>query len=212
MAARVPIALGNPGYNASKAGDPHAYLHVRPYQTPTSPIDPAASEDKSARLPTVKKGSHRGLWRRSVADPILDQLKQGISPEKIALTIAIGVMVGIFPVLGSTTIMCLAVGFALKLNQPILQLLNYLMYPAQVALILVFVRFGEWIFGAPPLPFSIPQMMERFRAGPARFFYEFAATFLHCIAAWLVVAPAAMTILYFTLLPILRAAARPVQR
>ena len=37
--------------------------------------------------------------RRKVIQPIIDLLKQGITPERIALTIALGVILGVTPVL-----------------------------------------------------------------------------------------------------------------
>jgi uncharacterized protein (DUF2062 family) len=42
--------------------------------------------------------------RRRLIDPLLALLTQGITPQKLALSIAIGAIVGIFPVLGSTTV------------------------------------------------------------------------------------------------------------
>jgi uncharacterized protein (DUF2062 family) len=156
---------------------------------------------------TTLQNEHRPLWRTWIVDPVLAQLRQGITPEKIALTIALGAMLGIFPVLGSTTLLCTAAGFALRLNQPILQIVNYLVYPLQIALILVFIRLGEHLFGAAPLPLSISQMLEKFRAAPAHFFREFAMTFVHCITAWLLLAPVCGAAIYFALRPILAAAA-----
>ena len=52
----------------------------------------------------------RGLWRRRVLEVTLAQLRQGITPQKIALTIALGFILGLFPILGTTTALCLAFG------------------------------------------------------------------------------------------------------
>src|SRR5262245_45120940 len=64
------------------------------------------------------------FWRRRVIGLIVAQLTQGVSPEKIALTIALGSTIAIFPIMGSTTLLCLIVGVWCKLNQPIIQLVN----------------------------------------------------------------------------------------
>jgi len=161
----------------------------------------------NAQPMTLPQNERRPLRRTWLVDPVLAQLRQGITPEKIALTIAVGVALGIFPVLGSSTLLCGAAGLALRLNQPILQFVNYLVYPLQLAMIPVFIRIGERIYGAPPLPFSIPRMMEKFHAAPAHFFHEFAMTFAHCITAWVLLAPGGAAVLYFALRPILRTAA-----
>src|SRR5689334_10020659 len=106
-------------------------------------------------------------WRRRVVVPILAQLRQGITPEKIALTIALGVVLGVFPVLGLSTLLCVAAGIALRLNHPVLQLVNYVAYPVQVLLLIPFYRAGERLFGAAPVPMAdVNALLERFRAGP----------------------------------------------
>ena len=146
-------------------------------------------------------------WRRWIVDPVLGQLRQGITPEKIALTIALGSAIGIFPVMGATTFLCGVAGVAFKLNQPILQTINYLLYPVQVALILVFVRIGEMIYRATPVTLSLGQFMEKFRASPRQFFSEFASLFLYGITAWVLLAPLVACALYYGLRPLLRRAA-----
>jgi uncharacterized protein (DUF2062 family) len=147
-----------------------------------------------------------GRWRRCVLDPILAQIRQGITPEKVALTLAVGAMLGIFPVIGSSTILCAAAGILLGLNQPILQLVNYVVYPLQLALIIVFIRLGERLLGAQPVAISPNLLLERFHSAPLLFFKEFALTFLHGVAAWLIFAPVIGAILYLLIHPLLRAA------
>ena len=148
------------------------------------------------------------FWRRRVRDPILAQLRQGTTPEKITLTIALGVMLGVFPILGSTTALCLTAAVLLKLNQPVIHLVNWLVYPLQPPLILVFIRLGERLVGASPVPFSITEMLQRFKDSPAQFFRDFGLTALHGIGGWLLVAPLLVAILYFTLRPVLRKMAK----
>lgn len=148
------------------------------------------------------------FWKRRVVTPIVGQLRQGITPEKIALTIALGGVLSIFPILGATTILCALAGFTLKLNQPIIQLINYLAYPAQLALLIPLYRAGEMLFGKPPVPLSISFLLESFRTDPARFLREFGMIGLQGIAVWMLLAPLLVTVLYFTLRPPLRALAR----
>jgi hypothetical protein len=40
------------------------------------------------------------LWRRKVVRPFLELLRQGLTPEKIAFTIALGITLGVTPVVG----------------------------------------------------------------------------------------------------------------
>jgi len=151
----------------------------------------------------------REAWQRRVVDVVLAQLRQGITPEKIALTVAMGLTLGLFPILGSTTLLCFLAGLVLKLNQPIIQLVNYVVYPLQVAGIYFFIRIGEWLTRTPPLQFSIAGLIQQFRAAPLPFFQQFGMTALRGVLAWTLMAPFAAAAIYFILLPVLRRLARP---
>ncbi len=154
-----------------------------------------------------------GFWRRRVLGVILKQLKQGITPDKIALTLALGTVLATFPILGSTTILCGLAAAALKLNQPIIQLANWLGYPLQILLLIPFYRMGEWLFSTPHLSLSIPQMVQRFDAGPLKFISDFGTIALGGIGAWCITAPFAMVVIYFALRwPLRTLAARTEQR
>ena len=48
-----------------------------------------------------------GLFRRWVMGPIIRQLTQGTSPHKVAQAIAFGITLGIFPIIGTTTLLSL---------------------------------------------------------------------------------------------------------
>lgn len=146
--------------------------------------------------------------RRRLVDPVLHLLKQGLTPEKLALSLALGATLGLFPLLGATTVLCLAAGFALRLSHPALQLANYAVYPLQLPLVLAFVRLGERLAGAAPMPFSVERLLVAFRADPVAFFERFGWTGLHGILGWLILAPLVGGVLYLGLVPVLRYAAR----
>ena len=150
----------------------------------------------------------KSFWRWRVLDVIVGQLKQGIKPQKISLTLALGVTLGIFPILGATTLLCFVVGLCLKLNQPIIQMVNYLMYALQLVMILFFVRAGEFVMHATPVSFSIPELFRKFHESPREFFREFGMTGVHGIVGWLLIAPFVAALLYFILLPLMKKLAR----
>ena len=134
---------------------------------------------------------------------ITAQLMQGVTPQKIALSIALGLSLGIIPILGVTTALCAIAAIRLKLNQPAIQLVNWLVYPLQLGLMLVFVRIGEWLMHAPRVVFSV-QLLLKFHASPAKFFEQFGMTILHGLAAWLLIAPILTGIIYSLLMPPLK--------
>src|SRR5262245_35096989 len=94
------------------------------------------------------------FWRRRLIGPIVGQLTQGVTPEKIALTVALGIALGVFPILGSSTVLCVIAGILIRLNQPIIQAVNYLVYPLQLVLLIPFYRAGEHLLGRTPIPLS----------------------------------------------------------
>lgn len=154
---------------------------------------------KSAAAP-----ERASLWQRRVVAPIVAQLKQGITPRKIALTLALGGTLGIFPILGACTLLCAVAGVWLRLNQPIIQLVNYLVYPVQIALLIPFYRAGERLFGAEPVPIlNVADLVARFGAGPWQFLLDYGRVGLYGIVVWMLVAPALAALTYLLLKPIL---------
>ncbi|SEQ31985.1 hypothetical protein SAMN04488038_105228 [Solimonas aquatica] len=150
-----------------------------------------------------------GFWQRRLIRPIVQQLRQGITPEQIALTLALAAVLGVFPVLGATTFLCGIAALLLRLNQPLIQVANYLLTPLHVALLLPFYRGGESLFGAAPVPlFSVGALIERFEASPLRFIADYGMVALYGIALWCLLAPLVAAPLYLGLRPLLRALAR----
>ena len=161
------------------------------------PISPAAPPAPAAS-PT------RTFWQRRFRDPVIAQLTQGITPEKIALTLAIGSSCALFPIIGTTTLLCFLVALLLRLNQPIIQLLNQVLWPVQVSAIFACVHLGETVTGAPRVSFSLTRMSQLFWDSPVKFFNEFGATALHAVVGWTLVAPFYIAAVYYLTRPILR--------
>jgi uncharacterized protein (DUF2062 family) len=143
-------------------------------------------------------------WRRWLVTPVVTQLKVGNSPERISWTIALGVVLGVFPIMGSTTLVCLFAGWMLGLNQPVLHIFKTLVYPLHLALILVFIRLGERLHGVPLISFSIPELVARFRSDPLQFAVDFGMAAWHGVSAWLLIAPVVAILINMLILPVLR--------
>lgn len=148
------------------------------------------------------------FFYRKLVKPLLDLLRQGVTPEKIALSVALGVALGVFPALGWTTALCAIAAFALKLNLPAIQIVNYFMYPVQLALLLPFFRFGEKLFGAKHLPISVAQIFDLIHASVWNAIKLLWTTTWHAIIAWGLLAPLVVGLIYVGLTPLLRRALR----
>jgi uncharacterized protein (DUF2062 family) len=77
-------------------------------------------------------------------------LRQGVSPRRLALTLALGFAIGCIPVVGIPTVLCAALALGLRLNLPAIQAANYAAMPLQLFLIIPFVRLGGWPFSSAP--------------------------------------------------------------
>ena len=150
----------------------------------------------------------RTAWQRHVIDPIAAQLTQGITPEKVALTLAVGSALALFPILGTTTLLCLLAGILLRLNQPIIQMVNALCTPVHLPVIYFLVRLGNWIFHVPSEHLGIRIMNHMLWDDPREFLEKFGMTAIHAIAAWMIVAPVWVLVVYAISLPVLKEALR----
>jgi uncharacterized protein (DUF2062 family) len=73
---------------------------------------------------------------------------QCLSGDSIAILLAAGLVLGIFPVYGCPTFLCLLAALVFRLNAPVLQLVNQLSTPLQLTLLVPFARLGERILGS----------------------------------------------------------------
>lgn len=145
-----------------------------------------------------------GFFYRRLVQPLLDLLRQGVTPERLALSVALGAVFGIFPALGWTTVLCALIAFLWRLNLPAIQIVNYFMYPVQIALLLPFFRLGEKLFRAPHLPISVPQIYAMAKANlwsSIKFLWN---TTWHAIVVWAIVAPFLTLLLYVIFAPLFR--------
>jgi len=145
------------------------------------------------------------FWQRRVRAPLVALFTQGVTPDKIALTLGVGCVCSLFPFLGFTTLLNLAAGWWLRLNQPLLQTLNQLLGAVQLAMILPYVRFGEWLWRAQDSRFTITDMLRTFReASLGQFLLQFGWAGIHAFTAWLLTSPVLLAAVYYALRPALR--------
>jgi uncharacterized protein (DUF2062 family) len=114
----------------------------------------------------------------------------GSSAETIARILAVGLVLGTFPIYGCPTILCVLASLILGINLPALQLVNQLATPLQLAMLVPFVRLGARILYSPSLYSTRPA---------ASFAWGLGASALQAVAGWLCVCLPLGVLLYFTL-------------
>jgi uncharacterized protein (DUF2062 family) len=149
----------------------------------------------------------RNRWQRWFVDPVVLQLTQGITPEKICLSLVIGSLCAFFPILGAATPLCLLAGVFLRLNQPVIQLVNGVTAPLYPFVAYGFVRLGDRLVGARAPSLEPRLMAVLLRHDPLRFLQWFGPVAGHAALGWAIVAPLWVTAGYVGLAPLVRSQA-----
>ncbi|MGA7341356.1 MAG: DUF2062 domain-containing protein [Terracidiphilus sp.] len=129
-------------------------------------------------------------------------LRQGISPRRLALTLALGFAIGCIPVVGIPTLLCAALAIGLRLNLPAMQAANYAAMPFQLALIVPFVRLGGRLFPSSPYPVLAPGAL--LHLSTLNLVAHMGGLAGHALVAWLLIAGPAVLLLTPTLTAMLR--------
>ena len=128
--------------------------------------------------------------------PFIELLRQGMSPEKIALTIALGIMLGVTPVLGSTTVLCTLAALALRLNLPAIQLVNAVVYPLQIILLIPFFKLGALLFRTSAAAISVKGIEAMIHAGIWNAIESLWILTIHALVVWVALGAIITAVLY----------------
>jgi uncharacterized protein (DUF2062 family) len=137
-------------------------------------------------------------WTRKILRPLLSLFEQGVSAEAVALSVVLGIVLGVFPVFGGPTILCVLAAVALRLNLPAIQCVNYLAYPLQISLLFPFVRLGQRLFRSELRSTTLTHAYAWQAA------YSVVKAGAHTIVAWFCVCLPSGLLLYFLLAYLLR--------
>jgi uncharacterized protein (DUF2062 family) len=148
---------------------------------------------------------------RKIMEPLLALLKQGVSPNRLALSVALGIVIGNIPIVGVSTIVCTAIALVFRLNLAAIQITQAAMAPSQILLIIPFVRLGEWILRVPPQPVSIKEALALMAQGAGYAIVALWDSILHAGLAWVIVAPFVAFLFYKVLTPVFEHAAARIR-
>jgi len=146
----------------------------------------------------------KNVFQNKYVNKIIEFLKQGTSPRELALAISIAFVLGIFPVIGSTTILCTIFALVFRLNMPLIHLINYSVYPLQLIMLIPFMKIGEIFFGVEKLSYSLTEIFGMISENVFNAIMVLWNVTLQGIAAWLIIAPVLALILFFIIHPILK--------
>jgi uncharacterized protein (DUF2062 family) len=177
------------------------YRHVALH---THAIVLADARRTACRLVSPEGSMTSGFLTRRLVRPLLELLRQGVTPERLSLSIALGAALGVLPVIGCNTALCALAALIWGLNVPAIQIVNYFVYPLQIALLIPFFRLGEKLFRAPHLQISAPKIYELARMNLWDAVKLLWTTTWHALVVWLLIAPFVIALIYISLLPAFR--------
>ena len=126
-----------------------------------------------------------------------------MSIHKIALCLAMGATLGVFPVLGITTLLCTVAAFVFRLNLPAIQMFNYLVYPVQLALLTPFYSIGSWLFKQESWLTPGENLITLIKNDFWGSMTSLWNLTLYAIFTWMVICPILVLVLYMILKPMI---------
>jgi hypothetical protein len=136
----------------------------------------------------------------------------GATPEKLAWSIAVGLLIGINPLLGSTTILCLSLAFVFRLNIAASQIGNHIAYPLELILVIPFIHIASRIFHTAPMPLSASELLHAAREHPLALTRQLWLWEWHAFLLWIIIAAVTIPLIALALTPILRRLLRRAER
>lgn len=127
--------------------------------------------------------------KRKVRAPLLAELRQGATPAALATAAAVAFALAIIPIIGATTLLCVLAGRIFRLNHVVMQVVNHLSYPLQILLFIPFIRLGEFLVHADPVPISVGAIVEEFNRSLSGLVQKFGLAYVHGLLGWVVTVP-----------------------
>ena len=136
----------------------------------------------------------------------------GATPRRLAWSIAAGLLIGINPIIGTTTVFCLAAAFSFRLNLVASQIANHAMFPLELALVIPFIRLGSRVFHTAEMPLSPRLFLQAVRTTPLALTRQVWVWEWHALVLWAAISVVAAPLIALALTPVLRRLLTRVQR
>lgn len=92
--------------------------------------------------------------------PMLRFLAMGITPKKLAITLALGICIGLIPLLGVSTVLLTLLAIIFRLNLVAIHTVQYSVYPLQLIFLVPFFKVSSIIFNQPVIPYKNKEILD----------------------------------------------------
>jgi uncharacterized protein (DUF2062 family) len=127
--------------------------------------------------------SVRKFVRCRILRPLLSQLRGGVTPRRLAWSLAFGIVLGINPSVGVTTFLVVVLAWAFGLNQIASQIGVHSVAPLHLILFIPFIELGVHLFHTRRLPLN-QQQIEHLSHHPLRLLHDIWQWEWHALVAW----------------------------
>jgi uncharacterized protein (DUF2062 family) len=138
--------------------------------------------------------SIREFFRCRILRPLLRHLRGGVTPRRLAWSLALGLLIGINPSVGITTLLVVTLAWAFGLNQIASQIGSHAVAPIHLLLLVPFIELGVHLFHTGRLPLNRHQI-ERLSHHPLRLIRDIWQWEWHALIVWGLVAAVTMPLL-----------------
>ena len=136
----------------------------------------------------------REFCRCNILRPLLRQMRGGVTPRRLAWSLALGIVIGINPSVGLTTVLVVLLAWTFGLNQIASQIGAYAASPLHLLLFIPFIQLGVHLFHTRQLPMTRRQL-EHLSHHPLRLIRDIWQWEWHALIVWGIVAAVAMPLL-----------------
>lgn len=140
------------------------------------------------------------MWewiKNKVVEPIRKALKNGISHKRLAVSLALGITIGLIPFYGLTTLLVGVVALALRLDFVVMQAVHYIVHPIQIILFIPFFKAGNVLFPINGVNFTLKEYVAYFKSDFWLALGELWKLNLSAIVVWAILAIPLSYILYY---------------
>ncbi len=138
--------------------------------------------------------SVREFFRCKVLRPLLRLMRGGVTPRRLAWSLALGIVIGINPSVGVTTVLVILLAWIFGLNQVASQIGAHAMAPVHLLLFIPFIQLGVHLFHTRRLPLTRKQI-EHLSHHPWRLIHDIWSWEWHALIVWGIVAAVLMPLL-----------------
>ncbi len=154
----------------------------------------AAGREVGVQASVLVPQSIREWFRCHVLRPLLRVMRGGVTPKRLAWSLALGVVVGINPTVGVATLLVVIVAWACGLSKLASLVGVHVATPLHLLLFIPFIQIGVYLFHTGKLPMDRKQI-EHLSHHPWRLFHEIWLWEWHALIVWGVVAAVLMPVL-----------------